>query len=121
MDKSDDIAQQYIKAYDAYMNDPYNGELKETLEQLEAAEAATADYQTLKGLGDQQVAYLKALDFTDSLGPSMRLFNCCRTHTGSGWSGNRQGCCGLAFPAKMWCQPDHTAGSTHAGRCGNPW
>ena len=50
MEKSEDIAQQYIKAYEAYMKDPYNEGLKEKLDELVAAQAATEDYHTLKGL-----------------------------------------------------------------------
>ena len=50
---------------------------------------------------------MKALDFIDSPVPSMRLFNVCRAKTG-GWNDDAgcAGTCGLAYPSKMWFQPD---------------
>ena len=67
------------------------------------------DYQTLEDKGARQAGFLKALDFCDQLTPGIRLFNVCRARTGA-WNEkeNRPGCCGLAYPGKLWQQPDKT-------------
>ena len=109
IDKTAAISEEYDVAFNKYMDDPTNVDLKNRVEELEAKHAAASDYQTLIEKGDQQVAYLKALDCVDALGPRLRLYNVCRAKT---LYNMEKGChcsCGMAYPAKMWKQPDKTA------------
>ena len=90
------------------MQDPSNEELRLDTERLHEELAQSGDYQTLKETGDQQVEYLKALDFMDTIGPKIRIFNVCRAK--SKWDFKKEvACsCGLAYPSKLWLQPDKT-------------
>ena len=106
MERANDTAELYQKAFDDYMNDPKNEEKKRAVEEMEEAYAATRDYQTCLEKGEQQVDYLKALDFVDTIGPKMRIYNVCRAKTSWDWSRGVACSCGLAFPNKMWYQPN---------------
>ena len=96
----------YSEAYDSYMQDPSNEELRLETERLHEELVQSGDYHTLKETGDQQVEYLKALDFMDTIGPNIRIFNVCRAKTG--WDPKKGvACsCGFAYPNKLWLQPD---------------
>ena len=109
IDKTAAISEEYDVAFNKYMDDPTNVDLKNRVEELEATYAATRDYQTLIEKGDQQVAYLKALDFVDALGPRLRLYNVCRARTNYNMEKGCHCSCGMAFPAKMWKRPNKTA------------
>ena len=61
IDKTAAISEEYDVAFNKYMDDPTNVDLKNHVEELEAKCVATSDYQTLIEKGDHQVAFLKAL------------------------------------------------------------
>ena len=101
------VHEEYEEALTVYLQDPLNKEKKKRAEELEQQCAETHDYQTLKEKGvDMQIKYLKALDFVDTLGPSMRVYNVCRARTGWNDELGVACSCGLAYPNKMWHQPD---------------
>ena len=100
------LEEDYTEAYDKYLQDPSNEELRLETERLHEELVQSGDYQTLIETGDQQVEYLKALDFMDTIGPNIRIFNVCRAK--SKWDFKKEvACsCGLAYPNKLWLQPD---------------
>jgi len=59
--------------------------------------------------GDQQVDYLKAGDFVDTIGPNMRMYNVRRAKTRWDDKKGRHCSCGLAHTSKMWRRPDDGA------------
>ena len=63
------------------------------------------DYETCMEKDGMQPRFLKALDFADSVGPNLRIFNVCRGKTGK-WLPERNSwaMCGLAYPRKSWLQ-----------------
>ncbi len=84
-------------AYDKYDEHPTEVNLRE-VEELEEKWEKSREYTTLAEKGDQQAAYLKALDFLDHVTENMRLYNVCRAKVG------QSGTCGLAYPSKLWTQ-----------------
>ena len=87
--------------------DPQNHDLMREADDLEKEAWTAHDYQCMAEKGSQQAEYLKSLDFLDYITPGMRIYNCCRAKTGD-WNDmlQKQECCGLAFPAKLWEQPN---------------
>ena len=100
------ISEAYETVYLQYLEDPHNSNLKERLEYFQRKLFEAGSYKTMAHTGTAQPQYLKALDFQDSLGPSMRLYNVCRAKTG--WDCKRGiACsCGYAYPSKLWWRPD---------------
>ena len=64
--KTAELADEYEVLFNKFANDPKNEESRNQVEEMEAKFAATGGYDTSKEKGDQQVEYLKALDFVDS-------------------------------------------------------
>ena len=94
---------EYLKSYEEFQQDPDSVTKREAVEDAEMKLASMSDYHTCSVCGPQQPEYLKALDFVDTITTRIRYFNVCKAKTGA-WDNalNRQGTCGLAFPAKMW-------------------
>ena len=55
---------------------------------------------------DEQIAFRMFFDFMDTFGPDIRVYNVCRAKTGYDQSTGCACSCGLAFPNKLWLQPD---------------
>ena len=93
------------KLYEIYLQDPTNLDKREAVERAEEAFHKARDYTTMAD-DPQQVEYLKALDFVDAISADIRVYNVCRARTG--WDAKRNvACsCGLAFPSKLWLQPN---------------
>ena len=94
------------KAYDECMQDCSDPEQLRRLEEAEDKLAAATGFKTMKEKGEEQPAPLKALDCVDAITPTMRIYNVCRAKTTYDTVKGRRCSCGLAFPAKMWSQPD---------------
>ena len=88
---------QLCEAYHKYDNDPTEENLKQ-YELIEESYETSRNYKTLAEKGDQQAAFLKALDFADYITQNIRLYNVCRAKSGD------QTTCGLAYPSKLWHQ-----------------
>ena len=81
------------------------------LEAKEDEAFAALDYQTCKSNGAQGPELIKALDFTEHMGPNVRVFNMrtararpdksCKARQ-AGRTRSRK--CGLSFPAQLWGQ-----------------
>ena len=106
MERDNEVGEEYIKAYGAAMANEDNKELQTRLDKLEPKVAQTMDYETCKDFGDKQAAMLRALDFVDAFSQGLRLYNVCRAKTRNDEKTNTHCSCGLAFPSKMWTQPD---------------
>ena len=106
MEHDNEAGEEYINAYGAAMANEDNEELQMRLDKLEPKVAQTMDYETCKEYGDKQAAMLRALDFVDAFGQGLRLYNVCRAKTRYDEKTSMQCSCGLAFPSKMWTQPD---------------
>ena len=90
------------EAYEKYMAEP----TKENLDDLEQKEMTIMEAEdfTTAGHRDDQVAVLKALDFSDQIAPNWRMFNCCRAKVVT--NTNESESCGCAMPAAFWSQPN---------------
>ena len=106
MEEDDQVGQEYIKTFEAAMADKDDERQQIRLDNLEPEIAQTMDYQTCNEYGDKQSAMLKALDFVDAHGEGLRMYNVCRAKTRWDPTTGTHCSCGLAFPAKMWEQPD---------------
>ena len=72
------------------------------LEKKEMVIMEAEDYTTAANREDQ-VALLKALDFSDQIAPGWRMFNICRAKL------NERESCGCTMPAAFWHQPNKQA------------
>ena len=88
------------------MQGPDNEDLRLEAERLHEEVVESGDYLTLKEMGDKQAEHLKSLDFMDTIGPNIRVFNVCRAKTGCDLAKGTACSCGLAYPAKLWTKPD---------------
>ena len=68
-------SEEYDAACSRCLQNPDDKELQLEVERLEDTLFQTRDYKTLIEKGDQQPEYLKALDFMDMIGPSLRVYN----------------------------------------------
>ena len=75
------------------MMDPTNKVKIELCDEAEAALLADNDFTTASDRGEQQVEFLKALDFDDIVVKGWRVYNLCRAKTRNGGTKS----CGLYF------------------------
>ena len=81
MMRVDELHQEYVAAYNVYVDGPQNDEKRLESDQRGEEYLKARGYQTLKEMGDKQPEYLKALDFLGAPVPNMRLYNVCRAKT----------------------------------------
>ena len=73
-------------------------QIKEESARATAEVADQATYRTAEIHGEDQGAFVKALDFADEVGPDIRMYNVCTQPC------DVHGKCGYAFPSKLWWQ-----------------
>ena len=89
-----------IEAYEVFFNNPTK-ENFEIMTTLEVEFQKMQEYDCMAEKGNNQVEWLKALDFSDQWTENLCVFNVCQAKL----PGHR-GTCGLCIPAKLWEQPD---------------
>ena len=89
-----------------------------------AAPAAPASQeQRARFLSVEDIVYgqAKALDFIDSRGPSLRIFNVCRARARYDARLGNHCSCGFAFPNKLWHRPNKNKFAFSVRSIGECW
>ena len=102
MKEDNETGLQYIHAYEEAMLDEEDERAQNRLDSAEAEMAMTTDYQTCSEYGVEQAEMLKALDFIDTYGEGLRIYNVCRAKTRYNPDKGKHCSCGMAFPSKLW-------------------
>ena len=93
----DPTYEQYTAAWETYCDEPSDTNAAQLdVHEKKIFTRRTQNYKCFECKGDDQVSWLKAMDFFDEITPDLRLYNVCRAKSKDGPMGPES--CGLAYP-----------------------